>query len=90
MIHSVFSYSTYQCHLYYIIVNDLFTHSIFSGTGWFLDKVYVKDTKFHKQYVITSNKWLSFKDKDSLTFREFEVNSTMDYDEGEPRRREML
>ena len=55
---------------------------IFIGTGWFLDKVLIKDISYHKQYVITANKWLSSKDPDALTFRELEVKSTMDYEDG--------
>ena len=49
-------------------------HCISAGCGWFLESVVVKDLSLHIQHEVPCGRWLSARDSDGLTVREFPVS----------------
>lgn len=47
------------------------------GFGWFLDRIYVQNLKTKMEYYVPCEKWLSSRDGDGRTFKEFAVSSSM-------------
>ena len=57
-------------------------NSSFSAYGWFLSRVHVKDTKKSICYTVNAEKWLSGKEGEGGTFREFKVQERVGYHDG--------
>ena len=58
------------------------TYFVFTGFGWYLDKVHIKDRGAGMQYFVHCDRWLSSREGDGRTFKDFDVTDSMTYNPG--------
>ena len=69
-------------HFSFLFSNNKYCIFSFSGFGWYLDKVHIKDKGAGMQYFVQCDRWLSSREGDGRTFKDFNITDSMTYNPG--------